>query len=99
MRVTVRPRSRAGWASLSLNHLISAHENRLGNGDSKGFSGLEVHHHLEFAWLLDWQVTGLGAFQNLVHIAGRATEQIAVVWPIGHQPARFGNFPLPINAR
>src|SRR5262245_41624002 len=57
-----------GWASL--NHLVSAHEDRLGDDDSERLSSLEVHHQLELARLLDRQIARLDALQDLVDVSG-----------------------------
>jgi hypothetical protein len=46
-----------------------------------------INHQLEFGRLLNEQIGGLGAFQDLVHVAGGAATQVGKASSIGHQPA------------
>jgi len=45
-----------------------------GNGEAERLRILEVDDQLEFCWLLDRQVTGLCAFENLIDKACGSTE-------------------------
>ena len=45
--------------------------------DSQRLGGLQVDDQFKFGWLFDWQVTGLGALEDLVDVGRRAA--IAVV--------------------
>src|SRR5882724_7809346 len=62
-RASARPR-----LTRLLNHFIRSAEYRLRNSQPKGLGGLEIDHELELGGLLDGQVSGLGALQNLVDI-------------------------------
>src|SRR5262249_58610141 len=53
----------------------------------------KVDDELELGGLLDWQVGGLGALEDLVHVAGGATEDVSRVHPLGHQTPEFHHFP------
>ena len=49
--------------------------------------------------LLDWQIGGLGAFQDFIHVAGGSPVHVDGVGAIGHQPARFGDKPIVVTRR
>jgi hypothetical protein len=53
--------------SLSI-HLIRALQERRGDRQAKGLGGLEVDDQLELRRLLDGEIAGLGALENLVHV-------------------------------
>src|SRR5215468_5748259 len=57
-----------------LDHLVGALYEGLRNREAEGLGGLQVDHQLELAGLLHGEVAGPGAFQDLVHVDGRATE-------------------------
>src|SRR5262249_61319926 len=63
-----------------LNHLVSATQQRKGNGDAERFRSLEVDIKLDLGRLQHWKVGGLLAFENTAAIAAR-------------QPVSFGNIP------
>jgi hypothetical protein len=46
---------------------------------------------LEFepSWLLDWKIGGLGAFEDLVDVAGSAPKQISDIGPVRHESAGY----------
>ena len=50
-----------------LDHLIRPLQERRWDRQAQGPGGLEVDHKVELSRLLDRQVTGLGALQNLVY--------------------------------
>ena len=91
------PESGRPKARPSPNHLVSPHQDRLGNSDAEGFGGLQVDDKLELGRLLDGQVAGLGPFQDLVHVACRSAEQIDGVRPVGHQSPFLGELPRPVH--
>src|SRR5215831_12417580 len=55
---------------------------------------LEVDDQLELCRLLDWQVRGLCAFQDLVDKNSSAPERVDIVWAIGHKPPSLYAFTL-----
>jgi len=59
------------WAQtcLLLDGLICPQQDRLRYRQAEGLGGLQVDDQLEPRWLLNRKVGGLGAFQNLVHVA------------------------------
>src|SRR5215471_693702 len=57
-----------------LDHLVGALYEGLRNREAEGLGGLQVDHQLELAGLLHGEVAGPGAFQDLVHVDGRAAE-------------------------
>src|SRR6516162_10934973 len=75
--------------SCSFDHLVGAQQERLRNGQAECLGGREIDDKLESGWLLDRNITGLCATQNLVDQLGRAPELIRVVWAVGHETARL----------
>src|SRR5262245_14372401 len=51
-----------------LDHVVRAPEKRRRNGETERLGGLEIDHEFELGRLLDGQVRGFGAFENLVDI-------------------------------
>src|SRR5258705_294030 len=56
------------------------------------FGRPEIDHQLERRGLLDGEIGGLGAFQNLVHVGGGAPMLGAEVRPVAHEPASLDVF-------
>jgi hypothetical protein len=54
----------ASFVSL-FDHLIRTVQERRRDRQAEGFGGLEVDHEVEFGRLLDGQVGGLGALEDL----------------------------------
>src|SRR3981081_4267341 len=74
------------WAQLAhkrigllLDHLIRSSQHRRRDRHTKGLGRLEIDHELELRRLLDGQVGGLGALEDLVHVRGRTPEEFAEV--------------------
>src|SRR6202158_3010316 len=74
-----------GHASRSLDHLIRPLEERLGDRQAEGLGGLEVDDQLELRWLLDGQVGGFRALEDLVHVHGRTAEQVEVIGTVADE--------------
>src|SRR5262249_44173851 len=70
-------------------------QDRLGDGDAKRLCRSKIDDQLKLGRLLDRQVARFGALQDLDDIAGRSTEQIAEIRPIGHECACVGEVPHP----
>src|SRR5262245_17460544 len=83
----------------SLDYLICETKKRGRNRETECFSGLEVDDKVEFGRLLDWNVGGLGALQNLVHMGGGAPVQIRTPRTIGHQAARLRELGCAVDCR
>jgi hypothetical protein len=65
------------------DHLVGAYQESFGDVQSQRLGGLHVDDQLEFRCLLDWQVRGFGALQNLVHVQGALAEQGGYVCTVG----------------
>src|SRR4030095_8437243 len=76
-----------------LNNLVCSQEQRLRNRQAQRLRSLEVDHQLELRWLLDGQVAGLGSFEDLVHVDGRAAEHLGNVCAVTHDDAGFRELP------
>src|SRR4030095_4232259 len=75
-----------------LYDLIRPQQHRLRDGQPERLGGLQVDDQLVLRRLLDWQVGGLGSFQNLVHVSSGAPEQVGLVWSIAHKTTRGDEF-------
>src|SRR5215204_2139641 len=64
--------SRASGPALSFDHLIGAAQQGERDGESECPSSIEVHHQPEHGRPLDWQIAGLGSFQDLVNVDRRS---------------------------
>src|SRR4030095_1693428 len=79
-----------------LDDLIGPLQQRLRDGEADRLGRLEVDDQLELRGLLDGQVAGLGAFQDLVHVGGGAPLQVKKVCAIGHKTASLRVLAVPI---
>src|SRR6266851_727082 len=59
-------------AGPSLDYLIRPLQERRGDRQAEGLGGLQVDDQLELGGLLDRQVSGIGALENLVDVDGRS---------------------------
>src|SRR5215467_15585368 len=62
-------------------------ENPRQGSETKRLGGRDVDDELECGRLLDRDIAGLRAVENLVHKLGCATEHIGEVWSVGHETA------------
>src|SRR4029434_7247488 len=65
-----------------LDHFVGAQQDRLRDSQAKRFGHLEVDHHLELRRLLDGEIAGLGAFEDLVDKRCGAWGQICRAAPV-----------------
>src|SRR5262245_64925263 len=70
-----------------LDDLGGEHRQFRRDGHAKGLGGPEVDYKFGFGRFLDWQVRGLGAFENLVDVRRCAPEIVCEMLAIAHQPA------------
>src|SRR5262245_29583114 len=70
----------------SLEHLVGEDVELRRDGYPESIGGLTIDHQMEFGRLLDRQVAGLCALENLVDERRGATEEIEEVLAIAHQP-------------
>jgi len=54
----------------SSNHLIRLEKDAWGNREPERFGGFEVNDQVELGGLLDGEVGGCSAFQELAHVGG-----------------------------
>ena len=71
--VSARPRRAS---EPSLDDVICPQEKRLRNGEAERLGGFEIDDELDLAGLLDWQVGGLRALEDLVHEGRGAPLQV-----------------------
>src|SRR5262249_19429249 len=88
----------AAWSTMaSLNDLICAGEQRRRDRQPQRLGRLEVDDELEVGGLLDRQVAGLGALEDLVDVAGRASLELESVRTIHHEAAGLDVLPQTIH--
>src|SRR5262249_9391235 len=80
-RARQSPRGSSRWdscAALSalFDHLIRPQQQRLRDRQAKRLGRLQINHQLELGRLLDGQVGGLGALEDLIDIDRGAAEQL-----------------------
>src|SRR5215510_6697312 len=82
-----RNRRRGSFMALpaSFDHLVGADQERLRDFEAERLGSGQVNDEIVPGGLLDRQVFGLGAAQELVDVVGHAPEQGQKVWSIGHQ--------------
>src|SRR5205085_4015708 len=83
------------WASSELsdaahrnlfNHLIGPRNHRFRDRKAERFGGLQINHKAEPARLLEWQVGGLGAFQDTIDERCGSLSDLAAVGPYDIKP-------------
>jgi hypothetical protein len=92
-------RARTGNPAASLDDFVGRGQQRRRNGEAEGFGGLEVDDQLETRRLLDRQIAGLCAFQDLVDVADRAAEIIEEIRSIREKQALGNLFGVSRNCR
>src|SRR5262245_4771467 len=69
----------------SLDHLVGKRKQRRWNCEVEHPRRLEIEHELEFGWLLNRQIAGFCALQDLVDEQPLSTEHVIIVGGVGHQ--------------
>src|SRR5262245_5866994 len=80
-------RNRAQHANRLLDDLVCPQQHGLRDRQPKRPCRLAIDSQFELGRLLDGEVPGPGALENLIHVSGRPPEQIAKVRPVGHEAA------------
>ena len=68
--------------TILLYDFVGEIQHSMGDGQPDRLGGLQVDDEPEFGRLLNWQIGGLGAFQDFVDIAGCEPGVIEERWPI-----------------
>jgi hypothetical protein len=66
--------------------MIRLPQQRRWDREAEGFGGLEADHQLKRGRLLDGKVTGLGTFEDLVHVGGCSRTTSACLGPYDISP-------------
>jgi hypothetical protein len=90
---------KTGSPAPSLDDFVGGGQQRRRNGEAEGFGGLQIDDQLETRGLLDRQIAGLCAFQDVVDIADRAAEIIEKIRSIRQQQAVRDQFSIRCNCR
>src|SRR5207249_4630897 len=72
-----------------VDDLVRPPQYRLRDRQAERLGCLEVDGQLELRGLLDGEIGGLGAFENLVYKLGDAAVQVREVHAVGHEPTSF----------
>src|SRR5215471_10454504 len=80
-----------------IGQLICSGKHRCRNLEAERLRGFEVYDQLKFSWLLDRQVSRLGALQNLVDEIRSVAIAVGKQRSIAHQTSRFGILVIPIH--
>src|SRR2546427_111404 len=81
------------------NHLIRPQQQRGWDGEAERFRGLEVDDQLELGGLLDGQISGLGALQDLVDEVRGAAALVCQACCVRHESARIHILSTPVQCR
>src|SRR5438270_1694417 len=76
---------RQSHSTRSVDHLVRAQEQPLRDREAERLGGLGVDHELKFRWLLDRQITGFRALQNLVDKSRRLPPDLVDIRTVGYQ--------------
>src|SRR5262249_14336085 len=80
--LSMRNKLRAQKAWNSFNQLISLCDEERRHFETERFGGLEIDHQLELGRVLDGQVGGLDALEDLVHVRSAAPVEIEKARPV-----------------
>jgi hypothetical protein len=82
-----------------LGHLIRPLQERRRDDEPDVLRGLDVDYQLELGGLLDGKVTGLGAFEDLIHLGGGTPYLVVKVHRIRHETAHLDELPMAPHRR
>src|SRR5262245_51442455 len=85
-----RPGPRAGemaGAGRSFDHLIRPRQQRRRDREAEGLGGLDVDDELELGGLLDWEIGGSRAPEDLIDVSCGTPSQVEETGTIPHEPA------------
>src|SRR5215469_5887327 len=79
-------------ADMSLDHFVSAGEQRCRDRDAKRLSGFEIDHEFELGRLFDRQLLGFRALDNFMYENRGVPRDVEKIDPVRHQTASFREF-------
>src|SRR6266498_3048286 len=82
-----------------LDHLVGAGKDRWRDGEAEYLCRLEIEDQLEFARLLDWEISGLSPLENLVDVGRGVSPHVRETRPVTHQSANFDKRSICIHRR
>jgi len=74
-------------ARRSFDHLLGAQQNRRRYVQAKRFGGLQIHHQLEFGWLMNRQIGGLLTLENPADVDTDLAKRVRDAASVAHQTA------------
>src|SRR5437763_1986597 len=83
----------------SFDHFVGAGNQGCGQLEAERVRGLEVDDQLELGRLLDWQICGLRALEDLVHVSGAAPKEVGKIGPVRDEATGRGNVPETVDRR
>src|SRR5438270_7576002 len=86
-------------SSSSLDNLVGAYQHRLRHGEAERLGGLEVDDQLEGRRVLDRQIGGLGALEDLSRVSADQAKGRSEACSIADQAAGSGEFTPRIDRR
>src|SRR5437667_1120421 len=89
----------ATWRCASIDYLICLEEESWGNRETEGLRCLAIDDQYELRRLLDREIGGSRAPQDLVDIDRTASVEIDIIWAVAHQAASFHGLPLQKHRR
>src|SRR2546425_11680605 len=81
-----RVRRSPAFETVLLDHLVRPQQQRRRDRQAEGFGRLEVDDKFKLRGLLDGEISGLGALEDLVHVGRRAPNQFRYARSIRHKP-------------
>jgi hypothetical protein len=83
------PVTNSRCSSSSLDGIVGGGQQRRGHVQAERPGGLEINHELKFCRQLDRQIGRLGAFDNLVNVAGCMAELVWNAGCVADETAKF----------
>jgi len=83
----------------SFDHLVGACEQSRWDSHAKSLGSPKIDHEIKFGWLLNGNVTRLGATQNSVDETGSASIKVCEIGTIGNQTSSFRMLPRVVDRR
>ena len=81
-----------------LDYLVRTQQQRVRDREAERLRRREIDDQLELRGLLDGEIGGLRAFENLIYVSGGATKQVMVIRRVFHQTSKLDGLPVGVNA-